>query len=50
MCNKKTRNELKEVLAKDPFYIAGIADYDIMEFIPSMVTEGLKKIRTIEYN
>ena len=45
LCNSKTRDELKAILAKDPFNIAGIAEYDIMEFIPSMVAEGFEKLK-----
>lgn len=45
LCNNKTRDELEAILAKDPFYIAGIAEYDIMEFIPSMVAEGFEKLK-----
>lgn len=32
-------------LAKDPFYQAGIAEYDITEFIPNMVAEGFEKFQ-----
>jgi hypothetical protein len=28
------------ILAKDPFNKAGIAEYEITEFIPGMVAEG----------
>ena len=44
LCNVKTRDELDAILAKDPFHLAGIAEYDIMEFIPSMVAEGFEKL------
>lgn len=40
LSNVKSRNELEAILARDPFYQGGIADYDITEFIPSMVAEG----------
>jgi uncharacterized protein YciI len=45
LSNIKTRDELEAILTKDPFYIAGIADYDIMEFIPGMVAEGFEKLK-----
>jgi uncharacterized protein YciI len=45
LCNIKTRDVLKAVLAKDPFNIAGVADYDIIEFVPSMVAEGFEKLK-----
>jgi uncharacterized protein YciI len=43
--NVKTRDELEAILVKDPFHLAGIADYDIVEFIPSMVAEGFEKLK-----
>jgi uncharacterized protein YciI len=45
LSNIKTRDELEAILTKDPFYIAGIADYDIMEFIPGMVADGFEKLK-----
>jgi uncharacterized protein YciI len=45
LCSAKTRTELDAILAKDPFQIAGIADYDIIEFVPSIVAEGLEKLK-----
>jgi uncharacterized protein YciI len=36
---------LETILAEDPFYQAGIAEYDITEFIPSMVAEGFEKLK-----
>jgi len=45
LCNSKTRDELEVILANDPFNKAGIAEYDIMEFIPSMVAEGFEKLK-----
>ena len=44
LCNSKTWDELEAILANDPFNKAGIAEYDIMEFIPSMVAEGFEKL------
>jgi uncharacterized protein YciI len=41
----KTKMELEAILAKDPFCQAGIAEYDITEFIPSMVAEGFEKLK-----
>jgi uncharacterized protein YciI len=34
------KEELESIISKDPFSKAGIAEYDIIEFIPSMVAEG----------
>lgn len=38
----KNKDELAMILAGDPFNRAGIADYDITEFDPSMVAEGFE--------
>ena len=40
-----TRTELEAILAKDPFNIAGVADYDVIEFVPSMVAEGFGNLK-----
>ena len=45
LSNVKTKDELAAILAKDPFNIAGIADYDIVEFIPNMVAEGFEILK-----
>ena len=45
LCSVKTRDALESILAKDPFYLDGIAEYDITEFIPSMVAEGFEKLK-----
>lgn len=34
----KSRDELELILKKDPFNKAGIAEYDITEFIPNLMT------------
>ncbi len=41
----ETRAELKAILANDPFSIAGVADYDVVEFVPSMVAEGFGNLK-----
>ncbi len=35
-----SREALDAVLAEDPFATEGVADYEVTEFIPSMVAEG----------
>lgn len=30
----KNREQLEEILQKDPFFVNGIADYEIIEFMP----------------
>ena len=34
------KDQLKQILARDPFNTAGVADYEIIEFAPTMVAEG----------
>ena len=45
LSNVKSRSELEAILAEDPFSQAGVADYDITEFIPSMVAEGYEMLQ-----
>lgn len=45
LSNVKTKNELEVILAKDPFFQKGIAEYDITEFIPSMVAGGYEILK-----
>jgi uncharacterized protein YciI len=47
LCNVRTRDKLEAILAKDPFHIAGISDYEIMEFMPSMVAKGFEKLKEL---
>ncbi|MGG5208543.1 YciI family protein [Chryseobacterium sp. MIQD13] len=37
-----SKEEVEEIITKDPFYIHQIADYDITEFIPSKYNEHFK--------
>jgi uncharacterized protein YciI len=43
----RTKDELEAILAKDPFHIAGLVDYDITEFTPSMTAEGFENLKGI---
>jgi len=36
----KSKDELELILANDPFHKAGIAEYEVTEFTPSMVAAG----------
>jgi len=36
--------ELNWIIEDDPFYIAGVADFTITEFIPTMTAEGLESL------
>lgn len=41
----KSRRALEAVLAKDPFAQAGIAEYEIIEFVASMVADGFENLQ-----
>ncbi|MCP4114195.1 MAG: hypothetical protein GY737_02120 [Desulfobacteraceae bacterium] len=41
----KNRQQLETIIGKDPFYKAGIAEYEITEFCPSMVGEGFENLK-----
>ncbi len=41
----KSRKELLKILEADPFIQAGIADYEITQFTPSLVAEGLEVLK-----
>lgn len=37
----KNKSEIEKIIQNDPFYQKDLADYDITEFIPSMVSDKL---------
>lgn len=39
-----SREALDKVLEQDPFYLHDLADYEIIEFIPSMTSESFKDL------
>ena len=39
------RAEMEAIIELDPFYTAGVAEYDIIEFVPSMTAEALEAFR-----
>ncbi|MBN2427802.1 MAG: YciI family protein [Deltaproteobacteria bacterium] len=41
----KSRKELLAILEADPFFRDGIADYEVTQFTPSLVAEGLDPLR-----
>ncbi|NUU02424.1 YciI family protein [Herbaspirillum robiniae] len=45
------RAEMEAIVESDPFYIAGVAEYEIIEFVPSMTAEALEAFRyTVDRN
>lgn len=43
ICHAVTEAELKEIIQEDPFYSKGIADYEILEVIPTHYAKGAEK-------
>ncbi len=42
----ETRAELDRILEEDPFYIAGVATYEVIEFVPTMVAKGFESLKS----
>jgi len=45
LANVSNRETLDAMLSEDPFHIAGLANYEVTEFIPTMVGEGFENIK-----
>jgi len=45
LSNMKNKNELEQVLAQDPFNINKVADYEIIEFVPTMTSKELEFLK-----
>ncbi|MGD8428523.1 MAG: YciI family protein [Balneolaceae bacterium] len=45
LANVDSNETLEKIIGRDPFKKAGLAEYDVTEFIPSMVAEGLEKLQ-----
>lgn len=44
LCNSATREEAEKIMKQDPFFINQIAEYEIVEFIPSKSLEAFQTI------
>lgn len=42
LCKAKDKKEVESIIKQDPFYIKKIAEYEIIEFIPTKCAEGLE--------
>lgn len=40
-----SKEKLQEVLAQDPFGMAGVAKYEIIEFVPSMTSNEFENLK-----
>ncbi|WP_085247451.1 YciI family protein [Gilliamella mensalis] len=43
ICRAENKEQALAILQKDPFYIHHIAQYEIIEFMPSKYTDGVEK-------
>lgn len=41
---KSNVNEINEIIKEDPFYFEGVADYEIIEVVPTKYASGFEKI------
>ncbi|GKX67351.1 YciI family protein [Inconstantimicrobium mannanitabidum] len=49
LCNAKDRTEINTIIKEDPFYKNEIAEYEIIEFIPTKYAEEFEKfVQNIE--
>jgi uncharacterized protein YciI len=45
LVNAANRDELDIIIKEDPFHIAGVADYDVTEFIPTMAAKEFSALK-----
>lgn len=45
LVNNIDRSEVDNIIKEDPFYIADVADYEVVEFIPAMVAKGFESLQ-----
>jgi uncharacterized protein YciI len=48
LANATDADQLRAVIAEDPFVVNGLADYELREFAPARVAEGLEKLMEMQ--
>lgn len=43
LCNAKDMEEVQAIIKEDPFYINKIAEYEIVEFLPTKYADGFEQ-------
>lgn len=43
LCQAKDQDEVWAIIAEDPFYLEKVADYDVLEFLPTKAAAGLTR-------
>jgi uncharacterized protein YciI len=44
VCTAKDRAAVDNIIAEDPFYVKKLADYEVIEFLPTMYADELKPL------
>ena len=44
VCTAKDRAAVDDIIAEDPFYAKQLADYEVIEFLPTMYVDELKPL------
>jgi len=44
LCKSKNTEEVNEIIKEDPFYVNKIAEYEIIEFLPTKYAKGLEDV------
>ncbi|GET24521.1 YciI family protein [Prolixibacter sp. NT017] len=45
LSNMDSKEELEKILSQDPFHINDVADYEIVEFVPTMTSKELEFLK-----
>lgn len=43
LCQAKDKDEVWSIIAEDPFFIQKVAEYDVLEFLPTKAAAGLER-------
>lgn len=43
LCRAENENEVKTLIKEDPFYSKSVAEYEIIEFLPTKYVEGFEE-------
>lgn len=43
LCHASNKDEVWAIIAEDPFFIEKVADYDVLEFLPTKTAAGLER-------
>lgn len=49
LAKAESRALLETILRQDPFYLEGVADFEVIEFIPTKTAPGLEQLLEVVY-